>query len=452
MNVNKTLSACLLILISTSSYAHQFGEYISLSGSARVRGESKNNSNFTDLRGDRIDFMASRFRAAFKIRPMESSAKWHVLFQPQFTKTWGLADATAAAGGGATSGALYDAELSVHQAFISYDPCKNINLTLGRQELSYGDELVIGSVGWSNVGRSFDAAKIRYQSNKFWIDGFGSKILESNASTAGSPYTGDNQFFGAYASFELHKYLSEFDLYYLRKHNRAHALNAAQPYAQTETTLSTWGTRLKSEVGNIFDYRFELTLQDGHPGEASIDRNYNSRGEYQADLEVGARFMKDKYRIGFEYFIASKEYDQLFPTAHKWLGIADQFSRRNIEGFVVHLKGKPIKKFWVGLDYHNFRRKSTGYGVNTFTGGSPTPTAYYSGTAAGTSSNDNKIAQEWDLQMGYKLADGLNFSLGGARVIPGGYLKTIAGGVDGTGTKKLSDSTEFYYAQLMAKF
>jgi len=35
------------------------------------------------------------------------------------------------------------------------------SLKIGRQELIYGDERLIGAFGWNNIGRVFDAAKLR---------------------------------------------------------------------------------------------------------------------------------------------------------------------------------------------------------------------------------------------------------------------------------------------------
>ena len=38
-----------------------------------------------------------------------------------------------------------------------------VTLKVGRQELSYGDERLVGAFDWNNIGRVFDAAKLRYE-------------------------------------------------------------------------------------------------------------------------------------------------------------------------------------------------------------------------------------------------------------------------------------------------
>jgi hypothetical protein len=58
----------------------------------------------------------------------------------------------------------------LYQAFVILGNAKEFPLTakVGRQELIYGDERLIGASDWSNTGRSFDAAKLRYENKSFW--------------------------------------------------------------------------------------------------------------------------------------------------------------------------------------------------------------------------------------------------------------------------------------------
>jgi len=38
-----------------------------------------------------------------------------------------------------------------------------VSLKVGRQELSYGEERLVGAFAWNNIGRVFDAVKVRWQ-------------------------------------------------------------------------------------------------------------------------------------------------------------------------------------------------------------------------------------------------------------------------------------------------
>ena len=47
-----------------------------------------------------------------------------------------------------------------------------LSAKIGRQEMAYGDERLIGAFGWNNIGRMFDAAKVRWQNEWFGVDFF----------------------------------------------------------------------------------------------------------------------------------------------------------------------------------------------------------------------------------------------------------------------------------------
>ena len=58
-----------------------------------------------------------------------------------------------------------DGPMDLHQAYVTLGNHKEFPLSfkVGRQELSYGDERLIGAFDWNNLGRTFDAAKLRWQ-------------------------------------------------------------------------------------------------------------------------------------------------------------------------------------------------------------------------------------------------------------------------------------------------
>src|SRR6185295_11046498 len=64
-------------------------------------------------------------------------------------------------------------------AFVTVGNHKEFPLSLkvGRQELSYGDERLVGAFAWNNIGRVFDAAKVRWQNAWFGADFFTSRTV-----------------------------------------------------------------------------------------------------------------------------------------------------------------------------------------------------------------------------------------------------------------------------------
>src|SRR5947209_3086601 len=62
--------------------------------------------------------------------------------------------------------------IDLHQGYVTLGNHKEFPLSLkvGRQELIYGEERLIGAFGWNNIGRSFDAAKVRWQNSFLTAD------------------------------------------------------------------------------------------------------------------------------------------------------------------------------------------------------------------------------------------------------------------------------------------
>ncbi len=60
------------------------------------------------------------------------------------------------------TGAEGDDKFDLRQGYIQLGP-KWLNADLGGLELAYGDERLIGTTRWNNFGRTFDAAKLRYE-------------------------------------------------------------------------------------------------------------------------------------------------------------------------------------------------------------------------------------------------------------------------------------------------
>src|SRR5207253_9766926 len=67
----------------------------------------------------------------------------------------------------------------LYQAFILLGDPQAFPLTakIGRQELIYGDERLVGNADWANVSRSFDAAKLRFENGYLWVDGFVGRLV-----------------------------------------------------------------------------------------------------------------------------------------------------------------------------------------------------------------------------------------------------------------------------------
>ena len=405
------LIACAMALL-TGSPSYAGTENFEIGGSARVRSEFKNNSDFKSSTSDYLDSTGSRFRLDMKFKPND---KVNVFFQPQFTKVWGDVDYVPSGAAANTamnsSGATHDTGLDVHQAYISYLVSEPMSLVIGRKELNYGDQLLAGAVGWSHSGRAFDLIQGSYKHSLGSVELFGSTVKDTNVTTSG---VGERSFSGVYSANRISDSMQNVDAYVFSSND-----NSVAP----KTSTMAYGVRLKSPIA-AFDYRAEVTFENVKAAK-STDEN-------QFDLEVGyVAHESSKTRVSAEYFSASRNFDQLYPTGHKWLGYADLFSRRNIGGFRVGASTQFAESWSLALDYHSFRRTDTSL-----------PAYKFSGAAYGVAGTDAALASEADLVVGYKFDTAMSLELGASRVNPGEYLKTNSG----------ADAASFYYLQVNTLF
>ncbi len=85
-----------------------------------------------------------------------------------------------------------DRDLNLYQGYLALGNQKEFPLSLkvGRQELSYGDQRLLGAFKWNNDGRTFDAIKVRYQNVLFGVDLFSGGVVYVAAigRAGGTPY------------------------------------------------------------------------------------------------------------------------------------------------------------------------------------------------------------------------------------------------------------------------
>ncbi|MGC8762700.1 MAG: alginate export family protein [Acidobacteriota bacterium] len=129
----------------------------------RGRWEAREDADFRKDRDDPNNFVGNRLRLGLEFRVGDALK---VVAEGQDSRQWG-ADQEAAKIPG-----RYD---DLRQAYAEVQiPVgrPRLGLKLGRQELAYGEERLVGAFGWSNVGRTFDALKARLAGEGYWAEAF----------------------------------------------------------------------------------------------------------------------------------------------------------------------------------------------------------------------------------------------------------------------------------------
>ena len=177
-----------------------------------------------------------------------------------------------------------------------------LSLKAGRQELIYGDQRYIGNSDWSNLGRSFDSVKLRYENDFFWLDAFTGRLVLAKDGRFNNPNHSD-WFSGLYASTQRLASWQETDLFFLA--NNIGGRSTAEG-GQKPRDVYTLGTRWKSLPGKLggWDYSFEAAGQFGSIPENS--RRFDHRG-YAVNI-AGGRTWNDAFgapRLGVGYDFGS---------------------------------------------------------------------------------------------------------------------------------------------------
>jgi hypothetical protein len=332
-----------------------------------------------------------------------------------------------------------DDPADLRQAYVKIGG-KDLNVTIGRQILSYGDERLIGSFDWNNFGRTFDAVKFHYATPTWWIDAFASSVvvIDSDEFNMSDLFdgndTGRNQIFSGlyFGTTVLPFQTTEF-----------YALELHEEYDTGDTDFVTLGTRMAADPAKFsgFFYETEMAVQFGDVKGKDLSAFAGHWGVGHIWTELAW-----KPRLSVEYNFATGDssakdgdvgtFQNLFPTNHKFYGYMDVFSWQNIHNPAVSFSVQPTKALKLQLDYHAFwlaKTTDAWFRANGVTAVRPiTPGA------------DNFAGSELDFTATYKLNKNFSFLVGYSHFFAGDYLS-------GAGSKA-SDDADFAYAQVTFDF
>ena len=329
---------------------------------------------------------------------------------------------------------------------------------LGRQELVYGDQHFIGLGDWGNVARSFDAARLRYDTGDLWIDALAARVVVpyDNHFNLSNDY--DN-FFGLYASANKLIPWQETQLYLLLRDASSKASNAtAAGVPGTPTTareIYTLGTRWASVPGKLggWDYSVEAALQFG----SIVQSNVRREQQAYAVFASGAYTFKDTCwtpRLGFGYDFGSGDsnptdgksqtFENLFGTLHRYYGAMDLLSERNMQIPRLSASVKPTKQLTLSTEYLMFWLVNTNDALYPESGSGRKGNGY--GIHPGF---NNFVGSEMDLIATYSFNPSCELQVGCGHFFAGEYIKQAVGSVPANGGAR---DANWFYTLLRLRF
>ncbi|MCX6898849.1 MAG: alginate export family protein [Verrucomicrobia bacterium] len=355
-----------------------------------------------------------------------------------------------------------DNKAALQQAYILLgDPTRFPLLAkIGRQELIYGDQRFIGNSDWGNPGRTFDAIKLRFTNEVFWVDAFAARVVV--------PYQGHfdennsyDTFSGIYASSQKLVSWQETQFFILSRNAGPEAVSASAfdvpGTPSTARDLFTFGFRFKSLPGRLggWDYSLEAAGQLG--------TIYNSTSKKRLDHQAYGVFAAAGYtwtnlwaspRLGVGYDVGSGDadstdgesgsFDNLFGTNHAIYGMMDLLCERNAHIPRMSASLTPLKNLKLSADYRVYYLYDTHDALYPMSGSGRNGNGY-----GIHPTYDSFVGTELDLVASYNFKAWWNVQAGYGHFFVGDYIKQSVGSVAANGG---AVDANFVYVQTTFSF
>ena len=377
-----------------------------------VTGQIRNRMEWSDLDftsgdGDVVELLRSRLRVT--ARPQKETT---IVVEVQDARRWGEEDDTLDGSAG---------QLDFHQAYLKLDDMfgQPFSFTVGRQELVYGSERMIGAVGWSNTGRAFDALRLHFGEESYG-ELFVAKLEEKGIR--------DRNLWGIESHFVRDSHAVE--PYVLFEHDK----NLAAERLRRATAGLRGAGEFVTATGHVLGYEVEGAGQAGDHGldevrafMASGRLSYGGPGWNRPYVTAGLDYLSGDGSSGDNQV---KVFDTLFATNHMYYGLMDQFPQditdaapdeAGMRGLSdIYLKGElsASESTRLALHIHHFTlAKSTDSGKN--------------------------LGQEADVLLTHQLNSATTVQWGGLIFVPGDAMKAF---------KRGEDPAFKMYLQIVARF
>ena len=399
-------TVCLLFLLSmeiaaqTTELNKHLPAWLRFSGEYRARVEGFSGGGFREDNEDA--YLLNRFRINMKVQP---STWMKFVFQGQ--------DARVFWNSKVPNAPPYHDSMDLRLGFIELGDTesKPFGLRVGRQELAFGEQRLVGSLNWTNTARSFDAIRATMRHGGYRLDAFAASVVVARNGEFNKRVDGNN-LHGLYGGIEKLVPKAVIEPYVLWR-------------IAPRLRRKTFGVRWTGKLPRSFDYGIETAVQNGALGTDSI---HAWAGHWVLGYTVAG--VRHKPRLLAEYNYASGDrdprdgrwggFDPLYPTGHDKHGLADQVGWRNIHHARSGIEWKPRQKLLLLGNYHSWWLASRQDGL--YSAGGALLARVPDGSAG------RHVGQEVDLQAIYTASREVQIGFGYAHVVPGAFLKKATPG------------------------
>jgi len=342
------MSACKLILVLLLSFlVLNAAETWQIGAELRYRFESEGKDFNDDTRLNNFSLLRTRLNAQFN--PM---AGVYGFIQFQDARTQGMD---------------FDPDnpfrFSLYQGYVLLDSLWNFpfSVKMGRYEAVYGNERLIGAIGWSNNGQSFDGVTLKWRLPIGYIDLFNFKVEEQKR--LGDER--DTNFLGTWSRLNFGQNLNtDFFILWNRR------------IGPGEMSVLTLGGNTGFTIDD-FQLTGEIAMQRGQSGR---QRNIPLAGRgkdvdafllaFNGSYTFSQIPAKPGFTLGLDYLSGDdpstddvyEAFQTLYATNHKFYGMMDYFTNipfhtysRGLMDLHLGLSGQPVDPLKFSLKGHLFQ-------------------------------------------------------------------------------------------------
>jgi hypothetical protein len=382
--------------------------WLRVRGEFRERVEGFENSGFVSGRDDAYALSRVRLNATI-------TASKSLSFQAN------VQDARVAKKQVGPTTAPFRGPFDLRTAFADIGDAKaSVAARLGRQELAFGEQRLLGHLAWVNTGRTWDAARVILRAKAWQADVFGASLVRSLPDEFDKSGNG-NRLAGVYASSAnvIPQAAVEPYVFWRRDVNLRDELTTVGNLSQT-----TIGVRVAGKMPARLDYGVEMVMQRGSlaadsvsawAGHWQIRQSLPGPGAVKLTSEYNFATGDDSPTDGIR-----QTFDQLYPTGHDKLGLADQVGWRNVHHLREGFEFSPFKPTAISLNYHTWWLAERTDGLYAASG------ALLARVAGGAA--DSHVGQELDIQVSRALTPQIQVAAGYAHMFTGAFLKQATPG------------------------
>lgn len=380
----------------------------------------------------------------------------NALFEIQDTRSWGSESRAKSNSGTANNLDVLQAHLHTPNLFD-----QGINMWLGRQKFTVGNQRLWSTLEWANPSRTWDGLRLSksLMDEQLEIMVFAMLVSEN-------PRPQDDEWNMGMSVKWNPDFLEKHEIELFTLYQTTDGVSGSAD-ADVLTASLRWNGWFGLTDNMAIDFSAEGILQTGKSDTAfwygptatpTVDNANVSTGA--AALTVGFIWTASedhKFRFGLGFDYASGDGDPTdekfqtfrspFPFGHKFQGLADQAGWRNLQDLYLNVKWTYTGLSWakaliIGVQAHSFARDNDDDAWYSIGGGV---------IRSGTNNDSNSIGSEIDVVATLKINQWITTELGLAMFMPGGFVKDTATGT-GSGADNEESGMAFLWAQIMFKF